>query len=661
VGELAGKPISGTGLRATVSDYGRNFVKRKFVKTTPRRVADPSHAQPRISLGYLAPLTLLAALALAAVAFADGASRSGRTWGGPIFWASIFACAAPFAYRLCGSHASRAERLGLVVAFGFWLYLIKILRDPTAFTYADELVHSYNVQQIVVTHSLFAANPILSLTPRYPGLETVTAAVRLVGGTSTFGAGVVVIGLARLLMMLALFLFFERISRSARIGGLAALLYTANANFVFFDAEFSYESFAVPLALVTAYAVLRWMEIKEAELAAPEKGRFESRHGWAAVAVLTTPVVVVTHHISSYVLAGFIFAIGRVQREVRRLWKTYATPFPFAAFATIAILAWLIFMARSTWHYLTPVVSAAVGSALDTFGGHEAPRQLFSSGGHGPGAASTPIWDRSVAVSAAVLATLGLPFGLRHVWRHHRKSPAHVVLAVAGAAYVLSLGLRLVPAAWETANRASEFLFFGVALMLAFVGLERWRPRFAPSLGRIAVAVAFGVLLEGGVVSGWSSDLVLAKTFQLKAGGATLYPEGVTAAEWAGQTLGPGRLFAADASNARLLAAYGDEFARAGTNPDVRAVIRDPRLDGWHVRLLRSYRIPYVLVDRRQVSEDALAGYFFATAASPPSWRAIFDARSVHKFDRQPAVERLYDSGDIVVYNVSRLIGEHAP
>ena len=90
-------------------------------------------------------------------------------------------------------------------------------------------------------------------------------------------------------------------------------------------------------------------------------------------------------------------------------------------------------------------------------------------------------------------------------------------------------------------------------------------------------------------------------------------------------------------------------------------MIREPKLEGWHVRLLRRLGIRYVLVDRRRVSEDALAGYFFTTDISPPSWSRVFGPRSVHKFDRQPAVSRLYDSGNIVVYDVRGLTTSHAP
>ncbi len=185
---------------------------------TPPRAPAPApivSSQEPVTLGLLAPLTLAAGLALAAVALADGASRSGQTWGPLVYWTALGVCAALFAFRLGGSRASRVERVGLVVVFGFFLYGVKILRDPTGFTYADELVHAYNVDSIVSTHSLFAPNAILAVTPHYPGLETATAALRLVGVQSTFVSGLIIVALARLLMMVTLFLLFERVSGSS--------------------------------------------------------------------------------------------------------------------------------------------------------------------------------------------------------------------------------------------------------------------------------------------------------------------------------------------------------------------------------------------------------------------------------------------------------------
>ncbi len=228
------KRQTGADALAAVGHYTRGPPPRNRLQA----VAAPSPAPARFRrrpdephVGLLAPLTVLASLGLAAVAVADGASRSGRPWGGcVVFWSAIFVCAVAFAVRLAGSRASRVERILIVLAFGLFLYVVKILRDPVGFTYADELVHAYNVNSIVSTHSLFGPNPLLPVTPHYPGLETVAAALQFVGGSSTFTAGVIVVALARTMMMLTLFSCSSasparsrRRPRRARLHGLPGL------------------------------------------------------------------------------------------------------------------------------------------------------------------------------------------------------------------------------------------------------------------------------------------------------------------------------------------------------------------------------------------------------------------------------------------------------
>jgi hypothetical protein len=76
----------------------------------------------------------------------------------------------------------------------------------------------------------------------------------------------------------------------------------------------------------------------------------------------------------------------------------------------------------------------------------------------------------------------------------------------------------------------------------------------------------------------------------------------------------------------------------------------------WQIALLRKHQIRYVLVDRRFVSEDAMAGYFFATATSPAIRRLLYFPSSYRKFDLPRRTSRIFDSGDIAVYDVKRLV-----
>ncbi len=211
---------------------------------------------------------------------------------------------------------------------------------------------------------------------------------------------------------------------------------------------------------------------------------------------------------------------------------------------------------------------------------------------------ATPILDRVLALAAAGLVAVGLPFGLGRVWKDFRANPVCVVLAVAASGYLASLGLRLVPAAWETANRARSSSSSGSG------SSSRWPAWSAGGRGGChgRAARRSGRLrrpARGRHGHRVVLHIMLAQTTAVAAGGVEIHPQG-TPPRPGQRATRAGRRFAADASNARLLAAYADEFAIAGTNPDVQSVIRDPKLDDWHVRLLRRLGIRYILVDRRE-------------------------------------------------------------
>jgi hypothetical protein len=127
----------------------------------------------------------------------------------------------------------------------------------------------------------------------------------------------------------------------------------------------------------------------------------------------------------------------------------------------------------------------------------------------------------------------------------------------------------------------------------------------------------------------------------------------VTAAAWLLETLGPDHAVAADSSNALLLLAYGDQLAYSGRNDGFEEVIAASPLADWQLRLLQRERIEYILVDRRRVSWDSMAGYYFVPPANRVAPGEEYVDPGVNaKFESQPGVSRIFDSGDIVVYDM---------
>jgi hypothetical protein len=598
----------------------------------------PEDISVAASWGRLPFFVLIAGEALLVVAVASALSRLGREGGIALFWLAIVSLVALAAFRLTSPFAARRERIGIVVVVAMTLYLVKVLKDPFTFTYSDEHIHSYNALKVLETGVLLNDNPILPVTPQYTGLPTAASAVASLTGFHVFGAGVVVIGAARLVMMLALFVLFEEITRSSRVAGLAALMYAANPNFVFFTAQYAYESLALPLAVLVMAGVLRWMR----------RDDDAARRRWAVAAVIASTAVVMTHHMTSYALLGFLVAFSLIHALVARGGET-PNPWPFAVFTGVAIVVWLTFVASDTVGYLTPIFTTALESAVQTISNETAPRELFVSDSGVKG----PLLERVVGLGSVVLIALTLPFALREVWRTYRRHPVALTFAAAAAAYLGTLFLRLTPAptAWEVGNRASEFLFIGVALMLALAAAAG---DIARSVSRRVLVTGAAVLIfAGGVITAAPSDVRLALPYRVTAeDGRVLEPPGVTAAAWTRSNLDDGSRFGADQSNARLLLAQG-QFAFTGSSPNVEHVILHPIFTPGMYTIVTVQGLRYVVMDRRQIRDDRTVGYFFASDRAARA--GIFPRTWYQKFDRQPGVSKVLDSGDLAIYDVSRL------
>src|SRR5207302_1515221 len=154
---------------------------------------------------------------------------------------------------------------------------------------------------------------------------------------------------------------------SARLAGLGAALYAANANFLFFSAQFSYESLALPLLVMVLAFVADRDEMKD-----------RRRSVWTIPILLGTIAVIVTHHLSSYALLVTLAALSLLYFAVSRRARARG-PWPFALFALAATAAWLGVVASSTVGYLTPVITNAISSTIHTLAGESAPRRLFAS------------------------------------------------------------------------------------------------------------------------------------------------------------------------------------------------------------------------------------------------------------------------------------------
>lgn len=597
--------------------------------------------------GWLPVLSVVMAFGLMLVAGAFRASVSGVGDPNRLYWLGLLILVVPIATRLVSVSASRSERLALVVLLGMGLYMVKVMHSPLAFTYPDELVHVSNAEQALRTQQLFGENSVLPVTPNFPGLPAVTSAIAGLSGLSIFASGLLVIGAARLLITLALFLIYERLSGSARLGGLAAVIYMANANYLYWSAQFAYESLALPLAVFVVFALVLRQEPVSEQAARPA----------ILVALLGIVAVTITHHLASFWLAALLL-VTALFSTLRGHRAREATPGLWAlALASLGlVLFWNLVMAPGTFDYLSPVIRRGAGALAGVITGQESGRAPFESSG----SYQAPLWEQVIGFVSVLLVLAATPLGLWSFFRRAPKSALAWVLVLTALAYFPLQALRLTGPGWEIANRTSEYLYVGIGFVISLAFLNRWLRR-----GSLFVAAATGifagVLFLGGVISGWPPWLRMAQPYLVTAEGREgepeiIEPQGVAAALWSSKYLGPGNRLAADNSSARLMQAYGGQYALAGEQFGIRDLFLNETIDKGELEIIRVTGVDYLVYASPYTRWEDMLGLYYDPAAGTPSGEAgAQDPRISGKFDEHPGIARLLDTGNVVIYEIGGL------
>jgi len=593
-------------------------------------------------LGWLPLLSLAISLGLLLEAASFTLARMDIPNAAPVFWLGQFVMVTPIAARLMVRRVARRERLGLVLFLGLGLYLLKILNSPASFTYYDELQHWATLDSIVRTGHLFIENRLLITSSVYPGLEVATSAVVQISGLSYFAAGALVIGLLRLILVMALFIFVERLTRSSRLAGLALFVYVCNPSFVFFDAQFAYETMALSFAALALMAITVRDETSAGE-----------RASWTVVALLALGTTVVSHHITSFALAGALVAWYALTVMKRRRLLPAEGPGWLAPVAVVLTVAWLVEVASITIRYLKGPAQSAIDGLVSLLTQEQQGRGLFQSST----GTVAPIDERLTGIIGALLLVAAIPFGLFYLWRRRPASPMTWLLALVACAYPGTLVLRISSGGWQAAERSSAFIFVGLGIVVAyFLGSRTLRRARLLQLSLAAVALA--VVFRSGVIGGWPPFARLPGSYLVEADSRSIDLRSITAAEWAQGVLGPGNRIAADRDNNILFGSYGEQAVvwYQTDSIDVSPIFFSGSIGREQIALIKAGHVRYLVVDTRLASALPQLGEYYddAELADGPHTEPI-PLQDLDKFDAAPGVSRVFDDGSIRVFDVSGL------
>jgi hypothetical protein len=580
-------------------------------------------------------VALSAATGLLIVSAAYTAGRLGYAsspWADRAYWLGQAFVVVPVTVRLLGRRLLTAhEAIVLVMVLTIAEYLINICYSPAAFTFTDELLHWRSTVDVLHTGKLFTVNYSLPIGPYYPGLEEATSALVSVTGLSVFIAGLVVTGIAHLVFISLLYMLYEGIGRSYRLAGIAILLYSTSPDVSSFASMFVYETLALTFLALGVFAA--W------KLSVAQSGR--NRIRWFAIAVLAVFAVVVTHHFTSYMLASTLFLVAMTSLLAKSV-RSGTWLAVLALVATAAISCWVVFVAPMTISYFKPTLEG-VFQGFTTL--------LNEGQSRGPATSGGPAGDAALAGVAVLLVSVVLPLGWWQVWRHHRRRPWLLAMAIGSVSWYAIVAIRLVTSdGSEVAGRAATFVYIPLSLVVAvavvwFVN-EGFLRRYRPTAIAVVLSGAL-ILFFDGLVNGWPPYWErLPGSYQVAGFERSIDPEGIAAANWALTELGPGNRFATDSGNFQMLSSYGYQ------NPirTVAFLFESPTYSPQIEREARAQQLSYVLVDLRLDQSLPASGGYFLVDPNADRYKMPLSMSDLAKFDHWPGVARIYDSGDIIIY-----------
>ena len=224
-------------------------------------------------------------------------------------------------------------------------------------------------------------------------------------------------------------------------------------------------------------------------------------------------------------------------------------------------------------------------------------------------------------------------------------------MAIGSLGWFVALALRIgTPDGQELAGRTATFVYIPVSLVAGLALIKLVNTALAHRWESAAIGVAVTgilMLLFDGLANGWPPYWErLPGPHQVAGFERSVGPEEIATAQWTLSALGPGNRFAADIGIYPLLAGYGAQNPLQGVGYLYTSAKYTPSI----AQAAQAQAVQYVLVDQRLSQSLPASGTYFpgdANTGNQPMPIADLD-----KFNRVRGVSRLYDSGDIVIYDL---------
>ena len=577
----------------------------------------------------------VAGMSVGVLAVAVGYAMSRAELGGAsaLYWlGQLLIFGAALSVALHRGLTTRAAQL-MVIAFGVATAFTKWMYSPFVLKFPDELQHLLGTANLMANDAFGAPNRTLAISPQYPGLETIGSVVCRATGMSIDAAGLMLGAVFHVATVCLMFALLRHMTGSLRAGTLAVLAYGCNASFGFFNSMYVYENLSVVFALAALLAV---MSLARTPHGAPRV----LRSVFAALMIVAT---IVSHHVTAagLCLALVVFSVIAVRRRGASVAEggAWVLPVALTAGAIGLTLAWFTAIATRTWSYIAPYTVGFVGTSSTP----STPPQP----GHGRRLllpSSAPAAE--VGLAAVGLLVLFLICAVAAVVQYRRTRRIPVTYLVGAAALgALEVGRLVSGRGSEVAGRSAAFVYVPVAAAVGAALFLLLRP-----FTRRRRAIA-GVLLclgwVGGILIAWP-----AWWDRLPGGGlvATQFERGsdpaeIAAARWVARALPADQPIAADLGGLLQITTRAGHVGKANAADVFYAPTMSPKVRAQ----LKAAGIRYVWVNTKMPHTYSLDNKYYG---SQNTYTTAPTAGELAKFDQTPGVNRVYDNGEIIIYNV---------
>jgi hypothetical protein len=574
----------------------------------------------------------------------------GRIAGPPpssLWYLSLCLIFTPSAVLIMSRRLSDQVRVWLTLYTSLALLATRFMLYPTQFAYHDELINYRVLLSIENSRHLFTPNSLLPPTADYPGMEIATSAIHNLTGLSLHSAGIVILITVRIVMVLALIRIVQRISQNVTVGCLAALIYTANPQYIFFNSQFAYQSVALPLCLFCIYVFTVQRTSRHLSIVVPTA---------AVVAAVTT-----THHLTSLALVAalwFWYLCTRITgRPVRQL-------FPLAVVSLAIIAAWTWLSRSVIVPYISEIAHNSATNISDLVNG-KSNHKFFTD----PAGDHNPVWQSVLAIASVLIITSTLiPALWLAIIKRRLLSAAVMVLFTIAAIYPMIPAGHLTIATAEVSDRASGFVFVGLGYLVATwwfrdVPFHRHAKtgRFTVPRHRWLLVLGLTICFVGGTVIGSGPDWLHGPgPYLTSADNRSVDQLALQAAEWEGQNLPPSSRVYTDRINGLLASVFGNQHVLTSLGNDIETGSLSTLLlsppTSTDVTLACQAKIEFLIADKRLASSLPHMGiyidngeYLAGIRTRPPSPAALT------KFDIIPGAQRVFDNGAIRIYDLRGL------